>query len=185
MIIRLLFLMLFALSYSAFADESEEVPICYNYNCAVIEVVEFDTAQMNKIQSRLATAVDAVTERTAIAEVIGLFETYTGMQTPTGGDKGGNLADNGVEGRMDCHDESANTTTYLRLLERKGWLKFHQVLEPVDRVQQLFQRHWAAHIVEKDSALEFVVDSWFFDNGHPAIVFTLEAWQNGAWPDDE
>lgn len=176
------FLLLFGLSFAALAGE--EVPVCYNYDCAVIEMVEFVEAQLNEIRLLLATAGDAESERAAIAKAIGLFETYTGLQTPTWADKGGNLADDGVEGRMDCHDESGNTTTYLRLLERNGWLKFHQVLDPVFRYQSLLYQHWAAHIVEKDGVREFAVDSWFFDNGHPAVVLPLEEWQNGAWPDE-
>lgn len=175
-------LLLFGLSFAALAGV--EAPICYNYDCALIEIVEFNTQQMEEIRLLLATAADAAAERAAIARAIGLFETYTGMQTPTWADKGGNLADDGVEGRMDCHDESGNTTTYLRLMERNGWLKFHQVLEPVYRLQSLLSQHWAAHIVEKDGVREFAVDSWFFDNGHPAVVLPLEEWQNGAWPDE-
>lgn len=176
-----LLLLLSCLSFAALAEE--EVSICYNYDCAVIETVSVDDEQMNDIRRHLENADDAESERDAIAIVIGLFETYTGMQTPTWADKGGNLADDGVEGRMDCHDESGNTTNYLRLLERKGWLKFHRVLDPVDRFQPLLYQHWSAHIVEREGDREFVVDSWFFDNGHPAVVFSLEDWKNGAWPE--
>lgn len=174
-------LLLLGLSFAALA--TEEVPICYNYSCAAIEMVEFDADQMNEIRLLLVASADAEAERAAIAKVIGQFETYTGTQTPTWADKGGNLADDGEEGRMDCHDESGNTTTYLSLLERNGWLKFHRVLDPVYRIQHLVYQHWAAHIAEIDSIREFVVDSWFFDNGHPAVVFPLDEWLSGAWPE--
>lgn len=176
-------LLLLLLGASLVAQAVEEVPVCYNYDCAVIEVVEFDAEQMNAIRLLLAAADNAAAEREAISRAIGLFETYTGQQTPTWADKGGNIADDGVEGRMDCHDESSNTSTYLHLLERNGWLKFHRVLEPAFRVLYLVSLHWAAHIVEKNNGREFAVDSWFFDNGHPAVVLPLEDWKNGAGPE--
>jgi len=88
-----------------------------------------------------------------------------------------------VDGRMDCIDESTNTTSYLRLLESKGWLRFHRVLEPVRRAPLLINDHWAARIVETQTSREFAVDSWFFDNGRPAFVAPLEEWHKGASPE--
>ena len=38
---------------------------------------------------------------------------------------------------MDCIDHSTNTTAYLRLIERHGWLKFHGVGERVVRGRML------------------------------------------------
>ena len=29
----------------------------------------------------------------------------------------------------------------------------------------------------------FVVDSWFVDNGQPAVILRLEEWKKGAGPD--
>jgi len=183
MVIRFPFLLLLLSCLSFVAHAEEEISICYNYDCALIVSVSFDDEQMNEIHQLFETADDAESEREVIAIAIGLFESYSGMQTPTWADKGANLADDGVDGRMDCHDESGNTTNYLRLLERKGWLKFHRVEDPVDRFQPPLYQHWAAHIVEKGGEQKFVVDSWFFDNGYPAAVFALEDWKNGVWPD--
>ena len=171
---------LFSLSASA-----DEVSICYNYDCAVTARVDFLAIELGAIRKLLIGSKDAAGERQAISQVIGLFETAAGKQTPTWADKGRNVNDDGVDGRMDCIDESRNATTYLRLLESKGWLKYHQVLDLVIRAPLLVNDHWAARIMEKQSGLEFAVDSWFLDNGQPAFIAPLEAWRHGAEPNEE
>ncbi len=167
------------------AAQADEVNICYNYDCAVTARVDLRAYQLRAARRLLLRAMDAVEERKAISLAIGLFEVAAGRQTPTRADKGRNVDDDGVDGRMDCIDESANATSYLRLLESKGWLKHHLVLEPVKRAPLLVNDHWAARIAEKKTGREFAVDSWFFDNGQPAFVVPLDEWRDGAEPDEE
>lgn len=166
------------------AVQADEVEICYNYSCAVTARVHLHAYELRAARRLLLRADNAEEERQAIGLVIGLFETVAGQQTPTWADKGGNIDDDAVNGRMDCIDESANVTTYLHLLESRGWLKHHRVLEPVKRAPLLVNIHWAGRIVEKDSGREFAVDSWFFDNGQPAFVAPLEEWLSGARPNE-
>lgn len=167
------------------AAQADEVSICYNYDCAVTARVDLRVNELHAARSLLLRATDAVEEREAISLVIGLFEVAAGLQTPTWADKGRNVNDDGVDGRMDCIDESANAASYLRLLESKGWLKHHLVLEPVKRAPLLLNDHWAARIAEKETGREFAVDSWFLDNGQPAFVVPLEEWRNGAEPNEK
>ncbi|MDP2878322.1 MAG: hypothetical protein Q8N74_02175 [Sulfuricella sp.] len=167
------------------AAQADEVSICYNYDCAVTAKVDLRAYQLRAARRLLLRAMDTVEERKAISLVIGLFEVAAGRQTPTWADKGRNVNDDGVDGRMDCIDESANATAYLHLLEGRGWLKYHRVLEPVKRAPILVNDHWAARIVEKKTGREFAVDSWFFDNGQPAFVVLLEEWRDGAEPNEE
>lgn len=162
--------------------QADEVSICYNYGCAVSAKVELDANVLHVVGRLLLRAGDEEKEREAIALAIGLFEVFAGQQTPTWADKGRNVDDDGVEGRMDCIDESANASSYLRLLEGRGWLKYHRVLDPLKRAPRLLDDHWAARIAEKNTGQEFAVDSWFFDNGQPAFVVPLEEWRNGAEP---
>jgi hypothetical protein len=169
------------LTAPAYADQ---VSICYNYDCAIQANVIITGRPLLKIRALLRKARNAEEERVAIAQAIGQFETIAAQQTPTGNDKGGNSEDDGVEGRMDCLDHSHNTTAYLKLLEQRGWLKYHRVLERVMRAPYIVNDHWAARIVEIRTGQEYIVDSWFFDNGHPAAIFTLEDWKAGASPDE-
>ena len=176
---RLLIILLMFWNAAVAADE---VTICYNYDCAAKADVKISDKQLLQIKQLFIQLPDSQAERTAISQAIGLFETFSGEQTPTSQDKGGNVNDDGVNGRMDCIDHSTNTTAYLRLLEKRGLLKFHRVLAPVKRAPLLLNPHWGALIEEIDNMHDFVVDSWFFDNGHPAMIFELDDWLKGASP---
>ena len=123
------------------------------------------------------------------ANVIGRMLGWAGEQSPISADKGGNLADEAVYGKMDCIDHSTTTTRLLKLLDKQGLLRFHEVLEPVLRRRFLVFDHFSAQIREKtvaqDGAPVYVVDSWFFDNGRPAAVMPLAQWQAGDDPNDD
>jgi len=84
---------------------------------------------------------------------------------------------------MDCIDHSTNTDAFLRLLQAHGWLRFHEVLAPLVRTRFILAVHWTARIRERDTQRAYVVDSWYFDNGHPAAVFSVEDWLAGKDPD--
>jgi len=119
---------------------------------------------------------------------------------------------------MDCIDHSTSTTRLLELVEARGWLRFHRVVEPARRTRFILQ-HFSA-VVEVLSAEEriarlppgqalagcnctedgqvieeaaegdggdrpgerYVVDSWFVDNGEPAVVLPLAEWLKGGGP---
>jgi hypothetical protein len=168
----------------ASAVHADEVTICYNYGCHAKAQVNFSEAQLARLQQQLAAAGDAVAERKAISAVIGRMYAIAGEQTPVWRDKGGNFADSGEEGQMDCIDHSANTYTFLSLLELHGWLRFHEVLDPVRRVRFLVAVHWAARIRDKQAKQVYAVDSWYVDNGRPAHVIPVEDWRAGRIPGD-
>jgi len=160
-----------------------DISVCYNYGCASQARVDFSSQQIRKLRQLFKSATTPAAERSAIAKAIGLFEQFAGKQTPTWRDKGGNVNDDGADGRMDCIDHSTNTTTYLRLLERLGLLRFHTVLGRVERAPLIVNVHWAAHIVDRTTGQEYAVDSWFYDNGWPAVIYPLQDWLKGASPD--
>jgi len=170
------------LAYGAAAC-ADELTICYNYGCVAKAQVRFSDAQLIPLQQLLAAAGDAGAERAAIAKVIGRMYAIAGEQTPVWRDKGGNYADGSESGRMDCIDHSTNTSAFLRLLQGRGWLKFHEVLEPLRRTRFIFAEHWTARIRDRETQRAYVVDSWYFDNGHPAAVFAVEEWLAGRRPD--
>jgi hypothetical protein len=178
---RIILLLLVMPGFSAAADE---LTICYNYACAEQATVVISGKQLLQVKALFNQAIDAGTERAAIAKAVGLFETFAGQQTPTHNDRGGNFNDDQLDGRMDCIDHSRNTTTYLHLMEERGWLKFHRVLERIKRAPFIVNDHWTARIQEKQGEREFAVDSWFFDNGQPAAIFELDDWLNGASPSE-
>ena len=184
---RLAFLLMF-LAGGVRADEV--VGICFNYGCTTGEAVVFSEIRLALAQEMLATADTAERERRLLSLVVGRLYSWAGQQTPIHADRGGNFDDQGVQGAMDCIDHSTTTTTFLRLLERRGALRFHRVLEPAQR-GWMFQ-HVSAQIeeigpelmnAETEHVRRFAVDSWYVDNGHPAPVIPLETWHEGSDPD--
>ncbi|TBR15544.1 MAG: hypothetical protein EPO43_03480 [Rugosibacter sp.] len=186
---RLLFLLVL-LTTSSYADES--VSICFNYGCATQSTVKFSSQQLNSVAQILAAAHNAAEERTLLAQVIGVLYAWAGEQTPIHADRGGNFADAGVQGAMDCIDHSTTTTRFLRLLEQRDALHFHHVIAATRR-GWIFQ-HFTATIEEMPLAAmnatsvattqrpRFAVDSWYVDNGKPAIVLPLAEWFNYGGP---
>lgn len=160
------------------------VDICYNYDCAVHANVRLTSTQMRDVRELFINLTMPRQERDAVALAMGLLAGYAAQQTPTGNDKGGNINDGGVDGRMDCIDHAHNTAAYLQLLKRFGFLAFHEVLPPVERAPLLLNTHWSAQIMEYGSGDKFVVDTWFRDNGAPAVIYPLDKWLQGASPNE-
>lgn len=171
------------------ATAAETVRICYNYGCLAEAQATFAPAQLQAVRLLLAAAGEAADERQHLALAIGQLLAWAGEQTPIHADRGGNYADDGVFGRMDCIDHATTTTGLLRLIEEHGWLRFHRVVEPAWRLRFLVLEHHAAQIEEVAAAhgetrARYVVDSWFRDNGQPALVFPLTSWLAGAGEED-
>lgn len=160
-----------------------DVSICYNDSCATQAKVNFSSQQLDSIRVLFTNAATQGAERSAKANAIGVFERFASEQTPTWRDKGGIVNDDGVDGCMNCIDHSTNTTMYLDLLEQLGLLRFHTVLKRVERAPLIFNVHWAAHILDITTRQEYAVDSWFYDNGRPAVIYPLQDWLKGACPD--
>lgn len=174
------------------AAAQERIEVCYNYGCLNTATVTFGKRQLAQLRDLLDDAVDAAHERELIGIVIGRLLGWAGRQSPIHADRGGNYADEGVYGRMDCIDHATTTTRLLRMLERHGWLRWHHVLEPAMRSRLLVFDHWSAVIEEAPKApyrdedplsrKRYAVDSWFYDNGRPAVVMPLEAWMDWEEP---
>jgi hypothetical protein len=176
--------LLLALAGSVAADET--VRICYGYGCLVETEVRYSERQLGLVRRMLFATVDAEKERKTLAEVIGRLYAWAGEQSDIHNDRGGNYADDNVSGKMDCIDHSSSTTRLLEILSRRGYLRRHRVLAPAARnFAGLITVHWSAVIEEKTGgeAAHFVVDSWFVDNGQPAVILPLDEWKKGAGPD--
>jgi len=181
-------LLLPALLQTAVADE--RLRVCYNYGCLQEVEVRYTDQQLALVGAFLVAAGDAADERDRLSLVIGWLLGWAGEQSVIAADRGGNVADDGVAGRMDCIDHSLTTTRLLRMLDDRRWLRFHEVREPVLRTRYLFAAHFSAQIEERAPApLDddvaatpqlYVVDSWFRDNGQPAVLMPLPEWLAGG-----
>ncbi len=174
------------LAWASLAAADATVPICYGYGCNVQAQIRFSDSQLREVGQQLAVAVDPAEERKMLAAVIGRLYAWAGEQSDIRNDRGGNYADGHAPGKMDCIDHSTSTTRLLRLLETRGSLRWHRVLEPDARNWVLvIPVHYSAVIEEKAAGdgARFVVDSWFVDNGQAAVILPLGEWKGGAGPD--
>jgi hypothetical protein len=171
------------LAFAAAPAAAEEVAICFDYGCSAQAPVRYSPFQLGRVQAQFLDADSPAAERAALARAVAWLYFDAGAQSPIWRDRGGNFDDDASQpGRMDCIDHSTNTTSFLRLIERYGWLRFHAVGERVMR-GRLLSEHWAARMVEHGSKEEWVVDTWFLAPGLPATVFPLRAWLDGAEPE--
>jgi hypothetical protein len=169
-----------ALAFAAARAHAAEVKVCFNYGCSSAATVRFEPAVLGEVKRLFAGIASAQAEREAVARAMGTLYFQAALQTPTWRDRGGNIDDDGVEGKMDCIDHSLNTTVYLALLERSGWLRFHTVADRVQR-GRLLAVHWGAQLSEPDGT-RWIVDTWFLDPGEDAVIYPLDQWLAGARP---
>lgn len=180
--------MLCLLLGAGLAAAEERVSVCYNWSCIAQAEVAYDDRQLLEIERLLKLADSDEAERALLAQAVGRFYRWAGEQSDVKNDRGGNALDSDVYGRMDCIDHSTTTTRLLRVMERRGWLRWHRVLEPARRTRFVFGQHFAAAIETvrpEDGKARFAVDTWFRDNGEPAVVLPLESWLRGEGPDVE
>ena len=98
--------------YGGFLLAQESVTICYGYGCLVQDDVRIEEVEWRGFKNRLSSAVDALQERELLAGIVGNWYALAGRQTPVRNDRGGNYADEGVSGAMDCIDHSMSTTRF-------------------------------------------------------------------------
>jgi hypothetical protein len=92
-------------------------------------------------------------------------------------DRSVNSQEVGAEGRMDCVDNAANTTTVLRILEDLGTLPGLTVKTPRFRMSTSITRaHWTAVVVDQATEELWSIDSWYRNNGHLPFVVPLADW---------
>jgi hypothetical protein len=161
--------------------------VCLDHSCATIVTDALTDSEWLEVTAPLRRPPGgASAEQAAIGRSMALFETVVGRHTGTSGDRGRNASGFGQPGQLDCIDESTNTTTYLKLLERDGLLRYHRVAERATRFGLFVgMPHSTAVIEELHSGSRYAVDSWFFDNGQPPHIVRLEDWYSGQDPVDD
>jgi len=159
--------------------------ICYGHTCRYTVDVGLSRVEWLSVKELFTSSVNTPAhEREQIRNAISLLETLVGEKTNTSGDKGGNFDGLGLQGQMDCIDESTNTTVYLTMLQNDDLLKWHRVSKRTSRgVFSLQAPHFTAVIREKDNNDVYAVDSWFLDNGRPPFIVPIKSWAQGWKPE--
>jgi hypothetical protein len=158
--------------------------VCHGSNCRIETPVSLSAEDWSRVRAQFqpppATAAE---ERRRIAGAIGLMEQLAAPQAGTARDVGRNLAVSDQSTQLDCVDEAVNSSTYLHLIEAEGLLKFHTIEMPAHRGGVILA-HNTAVVRENATGQRYAVDSWFYDNGAPAVVLPLQTWLNGWEPGD-
>lgn len=157
----------------------DDIPVCYDFGCKIKEEVAINPDDWQSVADWFAKpAATPEAERQQIKRAVGWMEVVIGRYTPTHRDVAGDLPP-GVNfpGQLDCIDESLNTTTYLKLFERNGLLRWHRVVERARRAA-MFDQHFSGQIEEQQTGKRYIVDSWFQANGYLPYVQTLEEWMD-------
>ncbi len=166
-----------SLALSEEDNMQNDIAVCYEYSCSRIGQVELIGPEWNKITELFEIEPENPhQERQRMSKAIALMEQLTGKELGTSNDK----AENSITaepGQMDCIDESMNTTRYLRYFAKKGWIKWHQVKDRVERSPFFFDVHWTAVVADKSSNQLYAIDSWFRDNGREPVIITLQDWK--------
>lgn len=153
------------------------LPVCFNANCKNQETISISEQEWRPIAELFQPAHETpLQERLAIRKAIAELENITGKKTPTHNDLAENNNPFDENGRMDCVDESTNTSNYLLLLQQHGLLRWHQLESRAFRAHFLFDQHYTARISEHGTSTMFAVDSWHRNNGEPPIVQEYLAW---------
>lgn len=162
----------------------ENFSICYGHTCRYITETGLSEKEWAAIKEIFRfEASNPEQERNKIRDAIALLESIIGEKTNTSNDKGKNFPGMGLKGQLDCVDESINTSVYLTILQNSNLMKWHQVSHRRSRgILSLQVPHFTAVIREKDYDLQFAVDSWFLDNGHPPYIVPLDIWLSGWSP---
>ncbi len=184
-----------------------ELEICTALDCQMrvsIPISDSDSQQLGRL---FTSDKGAVAERQAIRKAIAQMEKLAGRFSMNYLDLGRNPGalveeltvderQNGwplpqnrrqhdsVTGQLDCVAESHNTSRFLQFFQTQGWLRYHQVRERAFRSSRLFGQHWSALIEELASGNNYVVDSWYLDNGEQPHVLLLQDWLRDKIPTD-
>lgn len=182
------------LNYERYMDKNDfpvyqggsDLEICHGFGCRLRSTAYLSSYDMARIKTKFGGPYrHATAEREAIARTVGLIEEIVGKQTGTHADIAGTYNRSGND-QFDCVDESVNTTNAMLVMEHLGLLRHNLVRKPIARTLFSSGRlgpHQSATVMEKETTDIYAIDSWFFDNGHPAVVVPIEEWKNGYTAD--
>lgn len=160
--------------------------VCQSGGCAKLSKLALNAADWQPVEALFTQeSLSAEEERLNISKAIGLLEGVIGHKTGTSEDRAGTFGNSDYSGQQDCNDEAINTTTYMRLLKSAGYMRFHEIEDM--RTRNFFFNGWphtTAVIREIETGERFAVDSWFYDNGHPATIVPFTVWKANYQPED-
>jgi hypothetical protein len=160
--------------------------VCHGHGCRLRDKISLSSREWSRIAAQFNPGgSSAKQERDNLRRAIGLIEKIVGQKTNTAIDVGGTFDGAMSDGQMDCEDEMLNTAAYFKMMADKGLIRRHRLSGRAHR--GFFVTGWphmAVQIEEVSTGKQYVLDSWFHDNGVPAEVVDLQKWRDGWRPAD-
>ncbi len=163
--------------------------VCYQYGCEKIARLSMSEKAWEQITTLFRNEYSsAAYERALLTEYIARIEQFVGRETKTQFDRAGTFimylnALAQKSNQMDCVDESINTLSYLKMLAADVGLKYHAISGLITRGGlRAGYPHTAVLLEDLVTGQEYVIDSWFYDNGRPAVVLPYHLWKGGWSP---
>ncbi len=159
---------------------------CSAYGCSKVQQTYFNASEWEQITSLFsAQARDAADEREQLRAAVAMMEKIIGPKTGTDKDIAKSwLLTLMPGGQLDCIDESINTTTYLNLLNDAGFISYHDIGKIAIRGNNVsfMLLHNTATLIERDTGINYAIDSWFGANGTRPHIVHLDEWMKGWKP---
>lgn len=154
--------------------------VCSGYGCILEDRFSFSQAETAELKALFEPATGPEGERLAIQKAIGRMEQMARRHLRYRPDiKKAYQKNAGKRGQMDCVDESLNTTSYLKFLDGRGFLKHHKPRRRFAERGFLVDGrypHKSAVIVDA-AGTEWTVDSWYEGDGSQPQIMRLRAWK--------
>jgi hypothetical protein len=159
--------------------------VCHDLSCHSVTELSLDDGEWSQVKHLFSPKAEhAENERQQIKQAIALLEQLVGVKAGTAQDKAKNQLSGSRYGQLDCIDEATNTTVYLRMLESASLLQWHRTAPRTSRGLFIGRApHNTATIIDTQSAVRYAVDAWYFDNGKPPAIVTLDSWKQGWRPE--
>jgi len=160
---------------------------CHGFSCTETSRVSLSPRQWQRVGAVFKPpAANARAERQRIAQAIVLMQRMVGEQTGTAVHQWTHkdmavLPNRGDPTQLDCIDGAVNTWTYLTMMERSGFFRFHSVAQLSNGGSLTDPRNTA--VVQEKGGGYFAVDPTLVDFGVPPPVIRLSTWL-GSWPPD-
>ena len=171
--------------YSEPAPDPQNLVLCEGYACRFGAHVALSADEWAKIAATLQPAApDAATERDHLARAVAKLDLIAAQHAGTAVEQRRDWINKGDPSQIDCVDHTVNTTTYLRLFERAGLLRWHRSGIAAHRGSVLA---WdvanTATVVEIDTGRSYSIDTALGDPGVQPYVVPLEVWIEGPLPE--
>jgi hypothetical protein len=158
---------------------------CHGFSCGESSRVSLSPKEWQRVGAVFKPSPrKAQDERQRIAQAVALMQRLVGAQTGTAVHQWTHkdmmvLPNLGDPTQLDCIDEAVNTWTYMTMMERSGFFRFHRVAKLSNAGGLTDPRNTA--VMQEINGSYYAIDPTLVDFGVPPPVIPLESWLRD-WP---